>query len=202
MARFGKFDDGEAGSIESPLLRHPWITLWSIGLGYGIFVDPSFKACIYAGKWVDAVIYLSVGAFLLPFFFLAIPVGVSAGFVGREKQDPLSFCEWVNKSRWVSAMADRDIAELRQTLDETMKNHDEVYGLNYLTEREKKEWDLEYRYREMYICNRISAIVDDEVRGRVAFLDRFKDRNRAETIWLVVLVAAIAGVAIYASYFM
>lgn len=193
--------DGSSGGISSPMMNHPGIMLWSIGVGYEIFFDPSFSECVYAGHWAEVAWRLTVIAFFFPLLFWGVPFAVSAAIPRDQGDGQVTYMEWERKSRWVEINEKNDFDHMRIILKETLKDRDSLSGSDHLTEQDKANWDIEYTYREMYLFERLAEIDRKKLTPKPKFVSRFKNQERAERIWLVAVVLAVAGVAAYIVYF-
>lgn len=202
MAGFGKFSDGESKNLSPPMAKHPGIVLWTIGLGYGIFIDPLFRKSIYSNQWLFAMLYLVASALVLPVLFLVVPMGVSAALKERKTEGLpyLTYEEWAAKSRWAAREAERDTVQTRSDLQETLKSHDKLPETDYLTEEEMNGWELEYCYRETYLCERIAELNRKGTESQSELLTCSKNRERTERILLIALVSVVAIIVVLVRY--
>lgn len=201
MSGFGKFGDGETRNLDSPLIDHPGIMIWAIGLGYEIFVDPSFKRCIYAGVWWEIALRLTVVALLLPALFLVVPFAISSVVANRKTGDLLTYSEWIMQSGWADAYNEHGVVDLHRELNYVLQCREELRDVNHLTDEEMRAQEREYQYRVRFLCDRISSRVGKDDPVYPDWLSWVKDKILAERIWLVGLVAVIAGVAVCCMYF-
>ena len=116
----------------------------------------------------------------------------------------ITYAEWVKVSRehgWVSLVENCDLSELRQSLQKEMERHDAIHDLDNLSELEKKEWDRECAYRELYLCNRISEIYAELQPGsRPKAEPKEKRAGVSVAAFILALFVSIAGI-ISAGYF-